>query len=80
MIPSLFSQVVAASPAAASRLNIGDPFHFAVRQCVFAMVGAAMMVQGVWKKPGVWNMEQFDPDPFLAELAKRGLPWTETWL
>jgi len=45
-----------------------------------AMVGAAMMVQGVWKKPGVWNMEQFDPDPFLAELAKRGLPWTETWL
>ena len=45
-----------------------------------AMVGAAMMVQGIWKKPGVWNMEQFDPDPFLAELAKRGLPWTETWL
>ncbi|MDY0306085.1 MAG: saccharopine dehydrogenase family protein [Desulfovibrionaceae bacterium] len=45
-----------------------------------AMVGAAMMVQGVWRKPGVWNMEQFDPDPFLAELGKRGLPWVETWL
>jgi len=45
-----------------------------------AMVGAAMMLQGIWKKPGVWNMEQFDPDPFLAELAKRGLPWQETFI
>ncbi len=45
-----------------------------------AMVGAAMMLQGIWKKPGVWNMEQFDPDPFLKELAKRGLPWQETFL
>ncbi|MBW8815378.1 MAG: putative lipid II flippase FtsW [Caulobacterales bacterium] len=32
-----------ASPAAAVRMNIGDPFHFAVRQCLFA-VGAAVMV------------------------------------
>lgn len=34
----------AASPAAAARLNIGDPFHFAVRQCVFAVAGAAILV------------------------------------
>src|SRR3990167_6558563 len=34
----------AASPAAAARLNIGDPFHFAVRQCVFAVAGAVILV------------------------------------
>jgi cell division protein FtsW len=36
----------AASPAAAARMNIGDPFHFAVRQCVFA-VGAAVILISV---------------------------------
>ena len=41
-----------------------------------AMVGAMMMSTGKWNKPGVWNMEQMDPDPFLEELAKYGLPWT----
>ena len=41
-----------------------------------AMVGAMMMITGKWNKPGVWNMEQMDPDPFLEELAKYGLPWT----
>ncbi|MBO4335177.1 MAG: saccharopine dehydrogenase family protein [Desulfovibrio sp.] len=41
-----------------------------------AMVGAKMLVEGTWKKPGVFNMEQMDPDPFLADLAKYGLPWT----
>ncbi len=40
-----------------------------------AVTGAVMMVTGAWKKPGVWNMEQLDPDPFLADVAKRGLPW-----
>ena len=34
-----------------------------------------MMLTNVWKKPGVYNMEEFDPNPFLEELAKRGLPW-----
>ncbi|MDP1873259.1 putative lipid II flippase FtsW [Phenylobacterium sp.] len=34
----------AASPAAAARMNVGDPFHFALRQCVFAMLGAAVLV------------------------------------
>jgi len=40
-----------------------------------AVVGAIMMASGQWLKPGVWNMEQLDPEPFLTELARRGLPW-----
>lgn len=41
-----------------------------------AMIGAKMILEGKWKKPGVWNMEQFDPDPFMEDLNKYGLPWT----
>ena len=41
-----------------------------------AMIGAAMMLQGKWMAPGVWNMEQFDPDPFMDDLNRYGLPWT----
>lgn len=40
-----------------------------------AMVGASMMLSKTWHRPGVWNMEQFDPRPFLELLAQRGLPW-----
>ena len=40
-----------------------------------AMIGAMMMVTGRWNKPGVWNMEQLDPDPFLNEIGRYGLPW-----
>lgn len=42
-----------------------------------AMCGAMMFLKGLWKKPGVWNVEEFDPDPFLKELAANGLPWQE---
>ncbi|MFD1217048.1 saccharopine dehydrogenase family protein [Microbulbifer celer] len=45
-----------------------------------AMIGAKMMMEGKWMKPGVWNMEQLDPDPFMDDLNKYGLPWQETWL
>ncbi|MBB5211333.1 saccharopine dehydrogenase family protein [Microbulbifer hydrolyticus] len=45
-----------------------------------AMIGAKMMMEGKWMKPGVWNMEQLDPDPFMEDLNKYGLPWQETWL
>jgi saccharopine dehydrogenase (NAD+, L-lysine-forming) len=38
-----------------------------------AVVGGIMMLTGKWHKPGVWNMEQFDPDPFLVKLAAMGL-------
>ncbi|MFY8193726.1 MAG: saccharopine dehydrogenase family protein, partial [Novosphingobium sp.] len=40
-----------------------------------AMIGAAMMVQGIWSGEGVFNMEQFDPDPYMDMLNKHGLPW-----
>lgn len=41
-----------------------------------AMIGAKLIAEGVWRKPGVWNMEQMDPDPFMADLSEYGLPWT----
>jgi len=41
-----------------------------------AMIGAMLMVTGVWRQPGVYNLEQFDPDPFMAKLNLHGLPWT----
>ena len=40
-----------------------------------AMIGSAMMVQGTWDGDGVFNMEQFDPDPFMDMLNEHGLPW-----
>ncbi|MEL6535841.1 MAG: saccharopine dehydrogenase family protein, partial [Bacteroidota bacterium] len=43
-----------------------------------AMVGAKMMLEGKWMQPGVWNVEQMDPDPFLADVARYGLPWQES--
>jgi saccharopine dehydrogenase (NAD+, L-lysine-forming) len=39
-----------------------------------AVVGGIMMLTGQWHKPGVWNMEQFDPQPFLDEVGPMGLP------
>ncbi|WP_153731707.1 saccharopine dehydrogenase family protein [Sporosarcina obsidiansis] len=42
-----------------------------------AMIGAMMMLTGKWKKPGVFNIEEFDPDPFMAALNEYGLPWHE---
>ncbi|MBN1107102.1 MAG: saccharopine dehydrogenase family protein [Deltaproteobacteria bacterium] len=41
-----------------------------------AMIGAMMMLTGKWKKPGIWHMEQWDPDPFMDALNHHGLPWT----
>ncbi|GAB1252217.1 saccharopine dehydrogenase family protein [Porphyromonas miyakawae] len=43
-----------------------------------ATTGALMFAKGLWKGAGVFNVEEFDPDPFLEELAKQGLPWHET--
>ena len=42
-----------------------------------AMIGAMMFFKGLWRKPGVFNVEEFDPDPFLEQLNKQGLPWHE---
>jgi len=41
-----------------------------------AMIGALLVATGEWKRPGVFNMEQLDPDPFMERLARHGLPWT----
>ncbi|MGX8850896.1 saccharopine dehydrogenase C-terminal domain-containing protein [Amedibacillus sp. YH-ame10] len=40
-----------------------------------AMIGATMILQGKWKKAGVYNVEEFNPDPFMEALMKCGLPW-----
>ncbi|HEX2921481.1 MAG TPA: saccharopine dehydrogenase family protein [Bacteroidales bacterium] len=42
-----------------------------------AAIGAMMYLKGIWKKPGVFNVEEFDPDPFMTELNRLGLPWVE---
>lgn len=44
-----------------------------------AMIGAAMVMTGKWKKPGVYNVEEFDPDPFMEALNQFGLPWQESF-
>jgi saccharopine dehydrogenase (NAD+, L-lysine-forming) len=42
-----------------------------------AMIGAKMLLEGKWGGAGVFNVEEFNPDPFLADLNKYGLPWHE---
>lgn len=42
-----------------------------------ATIGAMMFLKGLWKRPGVFNVEEFDPDPFMEQLNKQGLPWHE---
>lgn len=43
-----------------------------------AMIGAMMVMTGKWCKPGVYNVEEFDPDPFMDALNTFGLPWKES--
>ncbi len=40
-----------------------------------AMIGAMLMLDGTWRKDGIFNMEQLDPDPFMERLNQHGLPW-----
>jgi saccharopine dehydrogenase (NAD+, L-lysine-forming) len=42
-----------------------------------AMIGAALMLNGTWMRPGVWNVEEFDPDPFIVMMNRWGLPVDE---
>ncbi len=44
-----------------------------------AMIGAMLVMQGVWNTPGVHNIEEFDPDPFMDALNRWGLPWQESF-
>jgi saccharopine dehydrogenase (NAD+, L-lysine-forming) len=41
------------------------------------MIGALLFMKGIWRKPGVYNVEEFDPDPFMEQLNRQGLPWHE---
>ena len=43
-----------------------------------AMIGAMMVMTGKWRRPGVFNVEEFDPDPFMDALNAWGLPWQES--
>ena len=40
-----------------------------------AMIGTMMVAKGLWKKPGVFTVEEFDPDPYMEALNQWGLPW-----
>lgn len=40
-----------------------------------AMIGAKMIIENIWLQAGVWNMEQLDPDPFMDDMNRYGLPW-----
>lgn len=42
-----------------------------------AMIGARMMMTGLWSGQGVFNVEEFNPDPFMERLNLDGLPWHE---
>ena len=42
-----------------------------------AMIGAMLVMNGTWNRPGVYNIEEFDPDPFMDALNQWGLPWVE---
>jgi saccharopine dehydrogenase (NAD+, L-lysine-forming) len=42
------------------------------------MIGAKMLLTGKWSGAGVFNIEEFDPDPFMDELNRQGLPWLES--
>lgn len=44
-----------------------------------AMIGAMLVMTGEWQKPGVYNVEEFDPDPFMNALNQWGLPWIENF-
>ena len=57
-------------------VNVGSAVSAPVSTTgVPAMIGAKMMIEGQWLQPGVWNMEQLDPDPFMAAMNRDGLSW-----
>lgn len=43
------------------------------------MIGAMLLMNKTWNKPGVYNIEEFDPDPFMDALNQWGLPWQESF-
>jgi saccharopine dehydrogenase (NAD+, L-lysine-forming) len=43
------------------------------------MIGAMLVMSGAWRRPGVFNVEEFDPDPFMDALGRWGLPYRESF-
>ena len=43
-----------------------------------ALCAALLLLQGTWRKPGVYTVEELDPDPFLDALDRYGLPRQES--
>ena len=39
------------------------------------VIAARLIAQGVWRGTGVMSPEQFNPDPFLEQLVREGMPW-----
>ncbi len=39
------------------------------------MIGSKLLYNGTWSAKGVYNIEEFDPDPFMEEMMTQGLPW-----
>ena len=56
-----------------------QPLGLAEKTGVPAMIGAMMFFKGEWQRPGVNNVEEFNPDPFMEQLNKQGLPWHEVF-
>jgi saccharopine dehydrogenase (NAD+, L-lysine forming) len=44
-----------------------------------AMLGAMMVLTGKWNGKGVFNVEEFNPDPFMEKIGEHGLPWNEVF-
>jgi len=44
-----------------------------------AMLGAMLVLTGKWSGKGVFNVEEFDPDPFMEKIGEHGLPWNEVF-
>ena len=44
-----------------------------------AMIGGMLVANGTWSGKGVFNMEDFDPEPFMQKLNIHGLPLTESF-
>ena len=52
-----------------------QPLGLAEKTGVPAMIGSMLVITGKWSGKGVFNVEEFDPDPYMEALNKWGLPW-----
>ncbi len=48
-----------------------------IQNLILTPFHALLMLTGEWRGEGVFNVEEFDPDPFMDKLPVYGLPWVE---